>query len=256
MKERTEELLRANEDLKARERKYREMAEELHRRNRELDDFTYVVAHDLQEPLRALLTFSRRLEDDAAGDLSDRARRDLDHVTKAAERMQTLVRDLLSLARAGNTTFRREPVNLERIVDAALAVLAARIEESGAVIERDPLPEVLADETLVGQIYANLVANAIKFTAEGEAPRVRLTAREEEGRWVLGVKDRGIGFDPEHAERIFAPFQRLRSEFPGTGIGLAICRRAVQRHDGEIRVESAPGAGAWFEFTLEGAANV
>ncbi len=225
----------------------------LAKKNAELDEFTYVASHDLQEPLRKLSAFSRIVEEDLGEDLTDDTRENLGFIVDAAERMQALVLDLLALSRTGRLV-RRVPVDLGACADAALTVLSDRVAETGAEVARDPLPTVVGDPMLLTQLYQNLIGNALKFRGD-RPPRIRLTAAQEEGAWVLGVADRGIGMKPEYAEQIFLPFKRLhgRTEYPGTGIGLAICKKAVESHGGRIWVESALGQGAHFRFTLSGA---
>lgn len=223
----------------------------LKRLNAELNEFTHIASHDLQEPLRKLVIFSEWLERDFGGELPERAAKDLAFITEAAQRMRGLVQDLLNLSRAGNRELKTEPVSLEKVADRALEALALRIEESAAVITRDPLPEVQGDVTLLTQLYQNLIGNALKYVGE-QPPRIHLDASVVDGEWVLGVRDNGIGINPEYAEQIFQPFKRLhgRERYEGTGIGLAICRKVVERHRGRIWVESAEGKGAHFRFTL------
>ncbi|MCX5758937.1 MAG: ATP-binding protein, partial [Candidatus Hydrogenedentes bacterium] len=239
------------EALALRSRELEEAIEELRRRNRELDEFTYVSSHDLQEPLRQLVSFSALLRRDAGSSLSERALKDLEFITSCARRMQTLVQDLLALSRAGRAGMNRAVISLDRCVDRALDALQERIRETGATIARTHLPVVEGDELLLTQLYQNLIGNALKF-AGGKAPAVCITVEETAGRCVLGVRDAGIGIAPQYAEQIFAPFKRLhaRGEYEGSGIGLAICRRVVERHHGQIWVESELGSGAHFRFTL------
>jgi PAS domain S-box-containing protein len=225
---------------------------ELARMNAELDEFSYVASHDLQEPTRKLLAFSDWLRRDLGDELPQRAAEDLEFIADAASRMQRLVQDLLALSRAGKASMSRENVPLDEVVDQALAALSLRIRESGAVISRDPLPAVSGDPTMLTQLYQNLIANALKFSA-GSAPEIRITAEQRSaGDWIFGVRDRGIGIKPEYAELIFQPFKRLhgRGKYEGSGIGLAICRKVVERHHGRIWVESEPGQGAHFKFVL------
>jgi light-regulated signal transduction histidine kinase (bacteriophytochrome) len=162
------------------------------------------------------------------------------------------VRDLLTLSRAGRAELKRQRVALHDCVQTALTALATRIRESQAHIEIGELPEVEGDRTLLTQLFQNLIGNALKFMPKGRAPQVCVSARRENSSWIVGVHDNGIGIKPEYAQKIFAPFQRLHgpSDYEGTGIGLAICRKVVQRHGGRIWVESAPGAGAHFQFEL------
>lgn len=228
----------------------RHMAE-LARVNAELDEFTYVASHDLQEPVRKLVAFSEWLRKDLGGDLPPRAEQDLTFITDAAQRMQRLVEDLLTLSRTGKVSMVREHVALDDAVDRALDALALRIAESGATIVRTPLPKVWGDLTLLTQLYQNLISNALKFV-DGRSPEISLTAEQSGGVWVFGVRDNGIGIAAQYAGQIFQPFKRLhgRSQFEGAGIGLSICRKVAERHHGRIWVESEENQGAWFKFTL------
>ena len=225
--------------------------DKLKRLNAELNEFTYIASHDLQEPLRKLVIFSEWLVRDLGGTLPDRAAKDLVFISEAAQRMRVLVQELLNLSRAGNRELKTEPVSLEDVADRALESLALRVEESRAIITRDPLPEVKGDATLLTQLYQNLIGNALKYVEESP-PRIHLDASVAGGEWVLGVRDNGIGINPDYAEQIFQPFKRLhgREHFDGTGIGLAICRKVAERHRGRIWVESEEGKGAHFRFTL------
>lgn len=225
--------------------------DELRLRNQELDEFTYIASHDLQEPLRKLIAFSDVLQEDMkAGDQKE-VSRDLEIIASAAHRMQTLVKDLLALSRSGRQSMSWEPVDLSDCVALVMDTLEVRIREERAIVEQHDLPTVMGDRTLLVQLYQNLVGNALKFHGEC-APVIRLNAEETPDGWLLGVSDNGIGIKKEYAEQIFAPFKRLhgRSEYEGTGIGLAICRKIVERHGGKIWVESSPGEGAHFKFTL------
>lgn len=224
---------------------------ELQARNQELDEFTYIASHDLQEPLRKQVAFSDALREDlAAGDL-DEVENDLATITSAAKRMQTLVRDLLSLSRSGRQAMEWDEIDLNECVTMALDALEFRIEQEKAVVTQDVLPTVRADKTLMVQLYQNLIGNAIKFHGAA-APHVRLTVESNAEEHILGVADNGIGIKPDYWEQIFAPFKRLhgRHEYEGTGIGLAICRKIVERHGGRIWVESAHGEGSCFKFTV------
>lgn len=239
--QRTDELRRAND--------------ELIRRNAELDEFTYVASHDLQEPLRKLVAFSELLPRDLGHELPTAAEHDLRYITEAARRMRSLVQALLELSRAGKDAMKRERVALDDCVDRACKALASRIEETGARIASDELPTIVGDSMMLTQLYQNLIGNALKFVEPGRRPNVRLTAERTEDHWVLGVRDDGIGIKPEYAAQIFAPFKRLhgRDEYEGAGIGLSICRKTVERHGGRIWVESEPKRGAHFKFALSAA---
>ena len=236
------------------EREWHELSEELFRANRELEQFAYLASHDLQEPLRKLIAFSGLLREDIGGALSESAASDLHFITDAAQRMQRLIQDLLALSRVREGNMKVERVALGACADAALEAVALRVEERKARIVRDALPEVTGDRTMLTQLYQNLIGNALKFVGK-EPPVLHVTAEQIDGRWVFGIRDNGIGLKPEYAEQIFLPFKRLhtREEYEGTGIGLAICQKAVDLHGGRIWVESAgPGHGAHFKFTLRG----
>jgi len=228
----------------------RHMAE-LARVNAELDEFTYVASHDLQEPVRKLVAFSEWLRKDLDNNLPPRAEQDLSFITDAAQRMQRLVGDLLTLSRAGKVSMVREQVALDDAVDRALDALALRIAESGATIVRTPLPKVWGDLTLLTQLYQNLISNALKFV-DGRHPEIALTAEQVDGVWVFGVRDNGIGIPTQYVGQIFQPFKRLhgRGQYQGSGVGLSICRKVAERHHGRIWVESEENRGAWFRFTL------
>lgn len=225
---------------------------ELNARNKDLDEFSYIASHDLQEPLRKLVSFSSLLKTDLGGDLSEDARKDLEYIADAAKRMQCLVSDLLELSRTGSGPFGNVPVSLSDCVDKAMTALSVRIEETGAEIRRIDLPRIQGDPLLISQLYQNLMGNALKFRRPDVAPMLELTAERTGDGWIFGVKDNGIGIPRQHLEQVFAPFKRLhgRNEFEGTGIGLAICKKAVERHGGRIWVESEPGVGSHFRFTL------
>lgn len=226
--------------------------EELAHKNVELDQFSYVASHDLQEPLRKLTAFSSLLTKDLGSDLPDQAAKDLGFITDAAKRMHTLVQDLLSLSRAGRSAMKHDRVSLGDCADDALEMLTQRIEETGATVTRDELPDVAGDATMLTQLYQNLISNALKFVKPGRRTVIRITAERINGEWVFGLRDNGIGIKPEYAELIFAPFKRLHGcgEYSGSGIGLAVCRKTVERHGGRIWIESQEGQGSHFKFTI------
>jgi chemotaxis family two-component system sensor kinase Cph1 len=219
--------------------------------NADLDEFTHMASHDLQEPLRTLSSFSDLLGKDLGQSLPERAARDLGFITDAAKRMQTLIHDLLALSRAGRVAEKMERVSLTGCADLALEALALRVKETGAKISRDALPDIWGDSTLLTQLYQNLIGNALKFIGD-QRPIIQLTFEERDGDQIFGVKDNGIGIDPKYAQEIFKPFKRLHgfAEYEGSGIGLAICRKIVDRHGGKIWVESESGEGAHFRFTI------
>ena len=231
-------------------------AEDLKATQHELEQFVYVASHDLQEPVRSLVAYSTLLREDLDEELPEDAATDLDYIAKAANHMQTLITDLLAFSRAGRAAMKTETVSLDECVDESLEALRSHLEQSGARIERQALPRVVGDATLLTQLYQNLLSNALKFARDGE-PEVELTVQQTGDVWTLGVRDNGIGLEPEYAEQIFEPFKRLHgiTEYPGTGIGLAICRKNVERHGGRIWVESRPAEGAHFKFTLPNRGN-
>lgn len=225
--------------------------EELARANHDLTEFTSVAAHDLQEPLRKLTSFSQLLEIDLGDDLPPAAAEDLKYIRSAAERMDRLINALLRLSGIGTRDEEIEILDLDVCLDAALEDLSVRIKETEADIEREPLPSVRGSSTLYTQVFQNLVGNALKF-CDGEAPRIRIHSSEQAGETVVTISDNGIGIPPERAEEIFAPFRRLhaRQEFAGTGIGLAIVRKAVERLGGRAWAAARPEKGSDFSFTV------
>jgi len=246
-----QEQRRAEEALAERTAQLERTNRELVAVNAELDDFTNVASHDLQEPLRTLTAFSDMLRKDLDQSLPEKAAQDVGFITDAAKRMQMLIQDLLALSRAGRVAKKREKVSLGECADLALEALAIRMKETGARVTRDELPEVWGDSTLLTQLYQNLIGNALKFCGD-QAPIIRLTVEEQDGSPVFGVKDNGIGIESKYAQQIFQPFRRLHShaQYEGSGIGLAICRKIVERHGGKIWVDSEPGKGAHFRFTI------
>ena len=232
------------------------MNKSLRRKHTELDEFTYIASHDLREPLRKLITFSGMLRKDLGEQLPERVERDLDFIIDAATRMQLLIQNLLDLSRVGNAVMHCGQVALDLCVDHALEALAAQTKTTETTISRDPLPIVHGDQTMLTQLYHNLLSNALKFRGPDQLV-IRLTAEDLGICRIFGVKDNGIGIKPEYHEQIFAPFKRLhgRHTYEGTGIGLAICHKTIERHGGRIWVESDAGQGAHFRFTLTDAHN-
>jgi len=226
-------------------------AEELARSNQELEQFAYVASHDLQEPLRMVSSYTELLGRRYKGKLDADADEFIAYAVEGATRMQTLIGDLLAYSRLGRGEWSVGPVDCSSVLARALANLGVAIEESHAVVTSDPLPTVPANEAELTQLLQNLISNAIKFRGE-RPPAVQVSARRSGAEWVFAVRDNGIGIAPEHRERIFVIFQRLnpRDRYSGTGIGLAICKKIVDRHRGRIWVESEPGGGSTFLFSI------
>ncbi len=238
------ERLRAEESL-------RRTAEELKRSNRDLEQFAYVSSHDLQEPLRAVAGYVELLQHRYGDKLDDKAHRFISGAADGATRMQRLIIDLLAFSRVGTQGMSFEPVDLKTALDTALTSLKVSAQEAGAQVTCDPLPVLRADATQIAQLLQNLIGNAIKFRSEAP-PRIHVGAEKRPGHWLISVRDNGIGVDPQYAERIFLIFQRLhtRETYPGTGIGLAICKRIVERHGGQIWLEPNSNQGSKFCFTI------
>jgi PAS domain S-box-containing protein len=226
-------------------------AQELMRSNAELQQFAYVASHDLQEPLRMISSYTQLLQRRYGERFEPEAKEFMAFVVDGATRMKQLIEDILAYSRVGTRAREFKPTQCESALKKALINLRGSIEASGASITHDPLPQVEADEVQLVQLFQNLIGNALKFQS-AEPPCIHVSAVAQPGAWEIGVRDNGIGIDPQYFERIFMVFQRLHSkgEYPGTGIGLAICKKVVDRHGGRIRVESEPGKGSTFYFTL------
>jgi len=229
----------------------RQALEDLARSNRDLEQFAYVASHDLQEPLRMVATYTQLLAERYQGKLDENADKYIHYAVEGALRMQTLVNDLLAFSRVGRHRTQLQSTDCNLVLQSVLANLRAAIQESGTQIFYQNLPTVLADPSELLQLFQNLVGNAIKFRAS-EPPIVRITAETKKNEWVFSLADNGIGIAPEHAETIFAIFKRLhtQAEYPGSGIGLSICKKIVEQHGGRIWVESHPGQGSTFKFTM------
>ncbi len=224
---------------------------DLERSNRELEQFAYVASHDLQEPLRMVSSYTQLLASRYKDQLDADANDFINFAVDGATRMQRLINELLTFSRVSTRGNPFEKTYCEVVIDQALDNLRLTIEDSGAVITNDPLPTVMADGVQLGQLFQNLIGNAIKFRSD-EPLRVHVGVERKGDEWVFSVRDNGIGIDPRYHERIFVIFQRLhrKEEYPGTGIGLAICKRIVERHSGRIWLESEPGEGSTFYFTI------
>jgi signal transduction histidine kinase len=254
VRQRTSELEAANARLqveiterKRAQEELQQTAAELERSNRDLEQFAYVASHDLQEPLRAVGGYVRLLERRFPEDIDVRAREYILGASDGATRMERLITDLLSFSRVGTQGESFVLTDLNLVLERALQNLQASIQAARAQVTSDPLPTLVVDAGQIAQLFQNLIGNAIKFQSERQ-PEIHVTAGRRETGWVISVRDNGIGIDPHYFERIFQIFQRLhtRKRYPGTGIGLAICKRIVERHGGGIWVESAPGAGSTF----------
>jgi len=235
---------RAEEDLARK-------VEELARSNRDLEQFAYVASHDLQEPLRMVAAYTQLLAERYRGKLDENADKYIGYAVEGALRMQTLILDLLAFSRVGRTEPGRKNGDCNVALKIAMANLQTAIGESGAVITHDELPSVAVDQSQLLQLFQNLVGNAIKFRA-AEAPVIRVSAEKQDSSWLFSVADNGIGIAPQYQDKVFVIFQRLhtREEYAGNGVGLAICKKIAEYHGGRIWVESEPGCGATFHFTL------
>jgi light-regulated signal transduction histidine kinase (bacteriophytochrome) len=249
--ERTRELEAAN-------REYAKQAEKLARSNADLERFAYIASHDLKEPLRMVMSFTKLLAKRYKDQLDADAEQFIGFAVDGAERMEQLIQDLLTYSRVSAPDKQFQPVDCQAAFTLALINLKTAIEESGAIVTCSALPVVLGDHTQLAQLFQNLIGNAVKYRS-ATPPTVHVSATrpsmpDDSEQWLFSVRDNGIGIDPQYAERIFVIFQRLhgREQYPGTGVGLAICKKIVERHGGRIWVESQLGQGATFYFTLPG----
>ncbi|WP_214327675.1 sensor histidine kinase [Nonomuraea sediminis] len=234
-----------------------EQSDELRRSNGELEQFAYVASHDLQEPLRKVASFTQMLEQRYGEQLDDRARQYISYAVDGAKRMQGLINDLLDFSRVGRVTGERVVTDTSQALATALENLSARIDDTEAVVTWHDLPEVIGNRVQLTQLFQNLVENAVKFRSE-LPPRISIAARQVDGMWEFSCSDNGIGVEPKYADRIFLIFQRLhpRDVYPGTGIGLALCRKIVEYHGGQLWLDrEAEGPGATFRWTLPAAGD-
>ncbi|MDM7923685.1 MAG: CHASE3 domain-containing protein [Pyrinomonadaceae bacterium] len=239
VRERTSELTAANTELE--------------RSNRELQDFAFVASHDLQEPLRKIQAFGDRLRTVQGPKFDDQGRDYLERMHNAAGRMHVLINDLLEYSRVTTKAQPFAATDLRQVAEEVVGDLEVRVQQTGGSVAIGELPTIDADEVQMRQLFQNLVANALKFHRNGEPPDIRVYAEDLTGNTVaVTVEDNGIGFDEKYLDRIFTPFQRLhgRNEYEGTGIGLAVCRKIVERHGGILTAKSTPGKGSAFTFTL------
>ncbi|MCB0110378.1 MAG: hypothetical protein KDE53_30870, partial [Caldilineaceae bacterium] len=250
-----EQLLQeVNETL---EQRVADRTADLERSNRELQEFAYVASHDLQEPLRKITAFADRLRSRFSDDLDDVALDYMARMQNSAERMKLLINDLLTLSRVTTQAQPFAATDLNTIATNVLRDLETTIEAANAKVTVSSLPTIEADQSQIGRVFQNLISNAIKFQRPGERPEIEISSEliydeDNEPYVCLRMKDNGIGFDEKYLDRIFLPFQRLhgRNDYEGSGMGLAICRRIVERHGGTIRAQSAPNQGATFLITL------
>jgi signal transduction histidine kinase len=226
-------------------------AEELARSNADLEQFAYVASHDLQEPLRMVAAYTQLLSERYKGQLDANADKFIGYASEGALRMQVLIQDLLAFSRVGRAGSTSAPIDCDGVMQEVLQTLAPTIQESGAAVNYADLPEIWADRTQMAQVFQNLIGNAIKFHGT-EPPKISVQAEKQEKEWLFTVSDNGIGIAAESAENIFVVFQRLhaRTEYPGNGIGLSICKKIIERGGGRIWVESEPGCGSAFKFTV------
>jgi PAS domain S-box-containing protein len=233
------------------EEEVHKLTNELKRSNEDLKQFASAASHDLQEPLRGIAGFVKLLEKRYKGKLDEKADEYIDYIVDDVNRMQMLIKDLLEYSRVSAKGQIFKTANCAVSLELALSNLRTAIEASTAEVTYDPLPVVMGDAAQLTRLFQNVIGNAIKFRGK-EPLRIYISARQKENEWIFSIRDNGIGIDPEQAERVFVIFQRLhaRQEYPGTGIGLAICKRIVERHGGRIWLESEPGKGSVFYFTI------
>ena len=247
----TFELQYVNERLQGQAVSQTQASSELQRSNVELEQFAYVASHDLQEPLRMVSSYVQLLANRYGDELDQDAKEFIHFAVDGATRMQVLIDDLLRYARVATQGVTFEPTDCNAVVGRVLADLDAVIKGSGAEVVCDSLPTMEVDASQLGQLFQNLIGNAVKFHGQ-DPPTVRIEANRRAGNWLFSVSDNGIGIDPRHKDRIFEIFSRLhgRGDYPGTGIGLAVCKKIVERHGGRIWVVSEPGTGSTFNFTM------
>jgi two-component system, chemotaxis family, sensor kinase Cph1 len=244
LEERNDELRETQQELEATVR-------ELEASNERLEQFASAASHDLQEPLRMISSYLRLLEERYGDELDEDAEEFIEFAVDGADRMQVMVDDLLEYSRVETRGEPFEPVDLDAVLEDALTDLGIRIEETDAEITAEELPRVTGDRSQLRQLFQNLISNALEYSGD-EPPRIHVSAEQIGDRWEIAVRDEGIGIDPEDQERIFEVFDRLHSQedHEGTGIGLALCQRIAERHDGTLAVDSEPGEGATFSVLL------
>lgn len=239
------ELFERNEEL-------RHKAEALAHSNAELEQFAYVASHDLQAPLRTIAGFSGLLVKRCRDQLSEDGLEYLSYIDSGAKRLHRLIHDLLDYSRAGRTGYTHVMVSAQTLMDDLCRQLQSTLQQRNAEVIYSNLPQIYADQTQIARVFQNLLDNALKFQQPGLRPRVEVRAHETNRHWQFSIQDNGIGMREEHLKKIFGVFARLHAEdaYPGTGVGLAICMKIVERHGGRLWVESTPGVGTCFHFTL------
>lgn len=247
----TDQLALSRNMLKDKEERLRKYSRELERKNEELQKFARLASHDLQEPLRMVASYTQLLQQKYASQLDAKAAEYVSFAVEGATRMQEMIHDLLEYSRIDTKGEPFIPTDLESVLQNSLASLGPAMEKSGAEITSGDMPTIKADPSQMKTLFENLISNAIKFRSQ-KKPLIQVRARRQEREWLFSVKDNGIGFDPRYARRVFDVFERLhrRGEYPGTGMGLAICKKIVERHGGQIWVESETGKGSTFYFTI------
>jgi light-regulated signal transduction histidine kinase (bacteriophytochrome) len=258
VEERTGELSIINDQLKAEievrkltEEELKKLSNELARSNADLKEFAYVASHDLKKPLQSIEGFAKLLARRCRGKLDAKADELVEYIGSGVQRMQELIKDLLEYSQIGAKEKKFKPTDCSGVIEKAVGNLKAVIEESNAVMTYDELPTIMSDMSQMISLFQNLIDNAIKFRGK-EAPRIHISAERKGDEWVFSIRDNGIGIDPKDSERIFGMFQRLygSTDYPGTGIGLAICKRIIEGHGGQIWVESEIGKSSTFYFTV------
>ena len=252
VQEQTRQLLRSTEKEHKARREAEQANIDLERKNKELEQFAYIASHDLQEPLRTTSSFVELLQKQYHGKLDEKADKYITFILEASDRMKMLIKNLLDYSQIGRKK-ELETVDCDKMLHNVLADLGIAISEAGADIKHDPLPVIYGYPTELKQLFQNLITNAIKFKKEDASPKINISVQKIEGAWQFGFKDNGIGIEEKHHEKIFAIFQRLHTgtEYEGSGIGLSHCKKIVELHNGRIWVESTPGNGSTFNFTIK-----
>jgi signal transduction histidine kinase len=246
-----QQLQRRAEELEKRTAELDRANEALEQSNVELQQFAYIASHDLQSPLRAIAGFAQFLQQDYQGQLDEKADEDIERIVAGCKRMQTMINDLLRYSRVESRSRPFEPTDLNEVFDDMVVILASSIQDSGGEVTRGELPTVTGDRSQLSQLFQNLIGNGLKYHGD-HPPCVNVSAENSGNEWTVAVHDNGIGIGAKHHERIFEIFRRLHTEdqYPGTGIGLAVCRRIINRHGGKIWLESEPGEGSTFYFSI------